>query len=70
MKKEYNVSGMSCGHCRAHVENALNSIDGVKAVVTLTPPVAVVEFESDELPLSQLQDVVTEEAGDYILEPR
>lgn len=69
MKKEYKVSGMSCGHCRAHVEEALNSIEGVKkATVTLTPGKAVIEFEGEEIPLSKLQETVTEEAGDYTLE--
>ena len=38
MKKRFTIDGMMCGHCRAHVEKALNSIDGVKAIVTLDPP--------------------------------
>lgn len=67
MKKEYRIKGMMCGHCRAHVERALNGIEGVKAVVTLDPPVAVVEFEGEALPLSELQRAVTENAGDYEL---
>lgn len=58
---------MMCGHCRAHVERALNGIEGVKAVVTLDPPVAVVEFEGEALPLSELQRAVSENAGDYEL---
>ena len=51
--KEINlkVEGMMCNNCRTHVEKALNSIDGVKAVVTLNPPVATVEFDKDEMPL-------------------
>lgn len=68
MKKEYKVSGMMCGHCRAHVEKALNKIPGVKATVTLDPPVATVEFSGDELPLAELQKTVSEEAGDYRLD--
>ena len=40
MQKTFNVSGMMCMHCRAHVEKALNSISGVSATVTLDPPVA------------------------------
>lgn len=70
MKKEYNVSGMMCMHCRAHVEKALNKIDGVSATVTLDPPVATVTFSGAELPLEQLQQVVTDEAGEYTLTPR
>jgi Cu2+-exporting ATPase len=45
MKREFKVEGMSCGHCRSHVERALGSVAGVtSATVTLTPPEAVVEF--------------------------
>lgn len=33
--KVLKVDGMSCGNCAAHVENALNSIDGVWARVNL-----------------------------------
>ena len=67
MKKTYRVEGMMCQNCRKHVEKALNSMDGVKATVTLDPPQAVVEFEGEERPLSELQAFVTEEAGDYRL---
>lgn len=67
MKKEFKVEGMTCNHCRMHVEKALNSIDGIKATVTLDPPVATVEFSGEEKPLKELQEVVTENAGDYTL---
>lgn len=68
MTKTYNVSGMMCGHCRAHVERALNAIPGVKASVTLEPAEAVVEYTSgNPLPLEELQAVVSREAGDYTL---
>lgn len=66
--KRFKVEGMMCGHCRAHVEKALNAIEGVKATVTLDPPVAEVEFACGrELSLSDLQKAVTENAGEYIL---
>ena len=67
MKKEFKVEGMMCNHCRMHVEKALNSIEGVKASVTLEPAVATVEFTGKELTLEELQKVVTEEAGEYTL---
>lgn len=67
MKKEFKVEGMTCKHCRMHVEKALNSMDGVQATVTLEPPVATVEFTKGEKSLEELQAVVTEEAGDYTL---
>ena len=68
MKKELKVEGMMCNHCRMHVEKALNALDGVKAEVTLEPPVAVVEFTGDkEYTLAELQKQVSEEAGEYTL---
>lgn len=33
MNKVFNVEGMMCGHCEAHVQNALLKIDGVESVV-------------------------------------
>ena len=65
--KEYKVSGMMCNHCRMHVEQALNSLDGVKAEVSLDPAVARVEFAGKDYTLADLQAVVSDKAGDYIL---
>lgn len=67
MKKEYKISGMNCNHCRAAVEEALNTITDVKATVTLNPPVAVIEYEGSAPSLVQLQDVIVEEAGNYTI---
>ena len=67
MKKTFKVEGMMCQNCRKHVEKALNSMEGVSAVVTLEPPVAEVEFTGAERTLEELQAQVTEEAGDYTL---
>ena len=67
MKKTYRVEGMMCKNCRRHVEEALNKMDGVKAVVTLDPPQAEVEFLNGERTLEELQAFVNEEAGDYIM---
>lgn len=35
MKKTIQIEGMMCAHCKAHVEEALNAIDGVEARVDL-----------------------------------
>ena len=67
MKRTYKVEGMMCKHCRKHVEDALNSVDEVKSVVTLDPPQAEVEFLGSELSLEELQAVVNEKAGNYKL---
>ena len=63
--RQYQVGGMMCKHCVGRVERALNSIEGVKAEVTLDPPVAIVEFENEPLSLEELQKILREKAGDY-----
>ena len=67
IKTTLKIDGMMCGHCRAHVEEALNSIDGVKAIVTLDPPEATIEFADKEISLNELQQIVQNKAGDYKL---
>lgn len=64
VRHEYRIEGMMCDHCRAHVEDALNSIEGVSATVTLDPPLARIE-SSRELSMDYLQKIVSEKAGDY-----
>jgi len=46
MKKIIAIEGMTCGHCQARVEKALNEIDGVKAKVDLKKNLAVIETDS------------------------
>ena len=60
MKKVLIVEGMSCGHCSARVENALNAIDGVaKAKVDLKNKTATVKLTNDVAD-SALMDAVKE----------
>lgn len=66
MKKEFNISGMMCNHCRMHVEKALNSVDGVTATVTLDPPVASIVFAGEEKTIDKLQKALSE-AGEYTI---
>ncbi|MDR0433761.1 MAG: cation transporter [Gracilibacteraceae bacterium] len=42
MTKTIKIGGMSCSHCQAAVESALNAIDGVKAEVDLAAGTASV----------------------------
>lgn len=44
---EMVVEGMSCGHCSARVEEALNGLEGVKAEVDLKKKTAYVTLESE-----------------------
>lgn len=59
MKKIIKIEGMSCGHCQARVEKALNAIAGVDAKVDLKKKAAVVSFDSD-VSDSVFKDAVTE----------
>lgn len=45
--KTMNIEGMMCAHCQAHVEKALNEIDGVKATVDLKNNCAHIELTKD-----------------------
>jgi copper-(or silver)-translocating P-type ATPase len=42
MKKVIHIKGMSCEHCKAHVEESLNALDGVQAKVDLKKNIATV----------------------------
>ncbi len=55
---DLSVDGMTCGHCKLRVENALNSIDGVWAKANSekgTADVKMKSYVSDE----QLRDAVS-----------
>ena len=63
--RQYRVEGMMCKHCVGRVEKALNGMEGLKATVTLEPPMAVVEFTNREMTVEELQQILNEKAGDY-----
>jgi Cu+-exporting ATPase len=66
MVHTYKISGMTCEGCRTKVENALNSIDGITAKVTLEPAEAVITMDK-HIPTEQLQEALTA-AGNYRIE--
>lgn len=47
MKKIMKIEGMSCGHCSARVESALNALDNVSATVDLTSKTAEITLTKD-----------------------
>lgn len=65
MKHTYKVSGMSCEGCRTKAEKALNSLDGIRAQISLNPPKAEVTMEK-HLPIEKLQEALSS-AGKYII---
>ena len=55
--KILKIEGMSCAHCSARVEQALNALDGVTAKVELKKKRAVVEGDaSDEILSKAVED--------------
>lgn len=44
-KKSVTIEGMTCEHCKARVENAINDIDGAVAKINLSKKEAIVSFE-------------------------
>lgn len=65
--KTYKIEGMMCDHCRQRVEKVLNSLEGVTATVTLNPPTATLEYAENEKTLEELQNILSEKAGDYTI---
>lgn len=63
--RKYKVQGMMCKHCVGRVERALNTLEGVQVMVTLDPPVATIEYDGEPLSVEELQQILTEKAGDY-----
>ena len=47
MTKTLHIEGMMCAHCQAHVEKALNAIDGVEAKVNLETKTATLTLSKD-----------------------
>lgn len=64
MKHVYPISGMSCDSCRTHVENALNSLDGVHATVDLAKAEAIIESDR-HVSLSELENALLLQGGNY-----
>lgn len=59
MQKIINIEGMSCGHCSARVEKALNALPGVTATVNLEDKTATVNYDG-AVSDAQLTQAVTE----------
>lgn len=66
MTHHYIISGMSCNGCRTKVEKTLNSIEGVRAEVTLNPPTAEIKMDK-HISTEKFQEVLSA-AGNYTIE--
>lgn len=46
---EFKITGMMCGHCKAHVEDAIKAVEGVDTFeVNLASGTAVVEGDAEK----------------------
>ena len=66
MEHTYKVIGMSCNGCRTKVENALNTIEGISAKVTLEPPQAQIKMQK-HISTEKLQAALST-VGNYTIE--
>ena len=66
MEKTIFIEGMSCGHCTGRVDKALNSVEGIKAEVSLEGKCAKVNLEK-EISNDELKKIV-EDAGYTVTE--
>lgn len=51
------VEGMTCNHCKANVERAINSLEGVKETVA-DPATGLVIIKAEELDLDKVKSSV------------
>lgn len=65
MKRIMNIEGMSCAHCQARVEKALQAIPGVAATVNLKKKIALVE--ADASVTDEMLTKAVEEAGYVVM---
>nr|WP_058950562.1 copper chaperone CopZ [Oceanobacillus picturae] len=67
MEKTLNVQGMSCGHCKMSVENALNNLNGVsEAVVKLESGKVDVSFDESKVNVEAMKDAIEEQGYDVV----
>ena len=59
MKQNFNITGMTCAACSAHVENAVKKLDGVTAVsVSLLTNSMAVEFDENKTSVKAIVSAV------------
>lgn len=65
MSHKYQITGMTCNGCRAHVEKTLSKVDGVTNVnVDLEKAEAVITMVK-HVPLEKFQEVLQKDGGTY-----
>ncbi|GAA0304012.1 copper chaperone [Gracilibacillus halotolerans] len=65
MEKTLDVQGMSCGHCKASVEGALNKLDGVEeAEANVATGKVNVTFDEAKVNEQALKEAIEEQGYD------
>jgi copper chaperone len=60
-----NVQGMTCGHCKMAVTNALQELDGVKHVeVHLQEGTVDVDYDETKVSVEKLKEAIEEQGYD------
>ncbi|WP_416731802.1 copper chaperone CopZ [Fictibacillus sp. JL2B1089] len=63
--KTLDVEGMTCGHCKVAVTNALNELDGVKNVVVhLETGKVEVELDSSKVTEAEMREAIEDQGYD------
>ena len=67
MEKTLNVQGMSCGHCKKSVEDALNNLDGVStAEVNLDNGTVDVTFDESKVNDGAMKEAIEDQGYDVV----
>jgi len=61
------VEGMSCGHCKSSVEDALKGLDGItRAQVNLDTGEVEVTYDKTKVKVSDMREAVEEQGYDVV----
>jgi len=59
------VQGMTCGHCKAAVTNALSELEGVKKVeVHLQEGMVDIDYDETKITIEKLKEAIEEQGYD------
>ncbi len=59
MKKQIDINGMACGHCKSRVEGALSKLNGVKSYdVSVEDKRAIVEYDENVVSLEAIEQAI------------
>ncbi|MBR7553131.1 copper chaperone CopZ [Allobacillus sp. GCM10007491] len=65
MEQTINVQGMTCGHCKMSVENALTELDGVqKAEVNLDAGNVAVTYDETKIDDAAMKEAIEDQGYD------